>query len=454
MIVKLHKGQLEVARDEHRFRVLDAGRRWGKSVLCRMIMYKWALEKPGLYWIVSPTFQQGKDIHWLQGFKQEIQNEHLKKWNDAELSVYLTNGSIIQLKSTEHPDRLKGVKLRGLVVDEIAAMRNWDWIWEDALRPTLTDYQAPALFISTPKGLNHFYRLAKMGDHTKAIPGNAFHQDGTVVTPNEDYMTYRFTSYDNPFVPDADIDKAKATLNEDYFAQNYLADFRKYTGVVYKDFDRKINVIPSFAIPEEWERYRAMDFGSDHPLVCLWIAVSPKGDWYVYDEHYEVNLSIDYHAGLINAKTGFDKIEATWGDPSGKVWREEFARQPRNIYITSANRETGTSLSKWVTYGIDRVAEKLVRKLGRDLPFEGYQRSEKGIPSLFIFSHCTKTVNAFETYRWKERKDKSDIKSPEQPEKVDDDCMDALRYFAVSYNRQEAYKLPKDDVSLKNWSLV
>jgi len=226
------------------------------------------------------------------------------------------------------------------------------------------------------------------------------------------------------------------------------------SGGVYKDFDRKVNVVTPFTIPEHWEKYRAMDFGSDHPLVCLWIAVSPKGDWFVYNEHYEVNLSIDYHAGLINTKTGYDKIETTWGDPSGKVWREEFANPPRNIYITSASRDTGTSLSKWVTYGIDKVAEKLVKRLGVPSPYEGYERSEKGIPSLFIFSHCSKTINEFETYRWKERKDKSDVKTPEAPEKVDDDCMDALRYFAVSYRKPDNWMPDANDISNKNWSLI
>ena len=110
MKVKLHKAQYEVATDPHRFKVICAGRRWGKSVLSRLIVLKWAIEKPGLYWIVSPTFQQGKDIHWMQGFKQEIPPQLKPRWNDAELSVTLSNGSMIQLKSSENPDRLKGVK--------------------------------------------------------------------------------------------------------------------------------------------------------------------------------------------------------------------------------------------------------------------------------------------------------------------------------------------------------
>ena len=87
MQVSLHTAQYEIATDPHRFKVICAGRRFGKSVLARMIMLKWATTKEGLYWIVAPTFQQGKDIHWLQGFKKEIPSKYIIKWNDSELSV-------------------------------------------------------------------------------------------------------------------------------------------------------------------------------------------------------------------------------------------------------------------------------------------------------------------------------------------------------------------------------
>lgn len=458
MIVRLHKGQYQVATDKTRFRIVVAGRRWGKSVLSRMIVYKWALEDPGLYWIVSPTYQQGKDIHWLQGFKNELLRVHIKKWNDAELTVYLKNGSVISLRSAEHPDRLVGVKLKGLIVDEIASMRNWDWIWMGALRPTLTDYQAKALFISTPKGLNHFFTLAKLGDHANKIPGNAITASGDAVAAKPDYKSWQFTSYDNPYIKKVEIDQAKSQLNADYFAQEYLADFRKYTGIVYKDFDRSFNVINPFYIPEEWQRYRTMDFGSTNPTAVLWIAVSPEGDWIIYDEHYVVNLTIDYHAGIINTKSGSDQFVSTFGDPSGKVWIEEFAQQPRNIYITPATRDTGTNLTHWVRFGIDKVGQQLVRRLGRRKITPDYppELVERGLPALYVFKHCTNLIHEFETYRWKERREREsmDINQPDMPEKANDHALDALRYFAVSYRKQEAWKPGKEDLSLKNWSLI
>jgi hypothetical protein len=270
--VKLTPPQLEIVKDSHRFKVVCAGRRFGKSVLARMIMLGWAKE-PGLYWIVSPTHQQGKDIHWLQGFRQEIPRKFVKKWSESPTpEVELNNGAIIQLKSSEDPDRLKGVKLKGLIVDEIAVMRNWQWIWEEALRPTLTDYSAPAVFISSPKGYNHFWDLYNKQDK------------------DPQFKSFRFTSYDNPNIPREEIDSASVTLSPDYFAQEYLAEFKTYTGLVYKCFSREAHVkeikdfVPVYYI-------RGLDRGFRNPTASCLIAVNKEDVWYQVDELYETGLT-------------------------------------------------------------------------------------------------------------------------------------------------------------------
>ena len=430
--------QHEVAIDEHRFKIICAGRRAGKSVLSRMLVLKWAAEKPGLYWLVSPTYQQGKEIHWLQGFKREIPASFVQKWNDSDLSVTLKNGSVISLKSAEHPDRLRGVKLRGLVVDEIASMRNWNWIWSEALRPTLTDYVSPAVFISTPAGFNHFHKLWLMGQD------NA---DDNV------YKSWRFTSYDNPHVPSTEIDQAKKELTEDTFAQEYMADFRKYTGLVYKGFDREVNVIDGFDVPQDWQVFRGVDFGSTNPTAVIWVAVDNDDNWFVIDEHYITGQTIDYHAGLINSNRFSSTVVQSYGDPSGAQWIQEFGQ--RGVYITPANKETGTSNQNWVNFGIEKVAERLKRIPGKVVS-NVKTDEERGNASLYVFRQCTETIREFETYRWKEKAVSAadDLNEPDQPEKANDHAMDALRYFAVSYKKiVPKYVAPASDITNKNWSL-
>jgi len=430
-MIKLHEAQRRVYEDDRRFRVICAGRRWGKSVLSQLIAIKWALDSPaGVVWIVSPTYRQGKQIHW-RGLQQILQQtDWIVKKNEVELSITLKNGSIIELKGAENPDALRGVKLRGLVVDEIASIRNWDWLWSEVLRATLTDYQAPALFISTPKGYNHFYDLFNMGQGTSEL-----------------YKSWKFTSYDNPYLIAEEIDNAKKELTEDTFYQEYMADFRKFTGSVYKDFTREVHVIEPFDIPKEWGIYRAMDFGSTNPTACLFIAVDNDSNWYIFKEHYETGQTIDYHAGVINSLSDNLAIQATYGDPSGAQWIQEFAQ--RGIYITPANKEMGTATSTWVRFKIEKIAEKLKIKSGHVVSLLGAR--PEGQPSLFIFSNCTNTIREFETYRWKEKSvtQAQDLNEPDVPEKANDHLMDALSYFAVSYEKMPDIPIQK----FNNWHI-
>jgi len=447
--VKLHPKQYLIATDKHRFRVAVCGRRFGKSTLAQLIILQWATEKVGTYWIVSPSYKTSKMIHWRE-LQKLIPKGWILKKNEVELSIVLKNGSVIELKGAENPDALRGVKLRGLVVDECASIRNWNWLWSEVLRPTLTDYEAPALFIGTPKGYNAFYELYQLG-----------------LNNNELWKSFHFTSYDNPYIPKGEIDNAKQELTEDTFYQEYMADFRKYTGLVYKDFQREVHVVEAFDCPENWLVFRAIDFGSTNPTACLWIAVDSDENWYVVDEHYETGQTIDYHAGIINSRRYSANVTQSFGDPSGAQWISEFAQ--RGIYITPANKETGQDNQGWVRFGIEKVAEKLKvipghyvnirldsKHGGSSISSDLLRTHQAGCPGLYIFSTCTNTIREFETYRWKEKSvtQAQDLNEPEAPEKANDHAMDALRYFAVSYKKQlKSFDLPPTHASQQNWSL-
>lgn len=438
MKVRLSPWQLKVARDEHRFKVICAGRRSGKSVLARLTLLKWATETPGVYYLVSPTYKQAKAIHWFDA-KKEIPKSWIQKTNETDLSFTLKNGSIIELKGAENPDALRGVKLHGLVIDEIASIRNWDWLWSEVLRPTLTDYKSPAIFISTPKGYNHFYELYNKGQENDDL-----------------YKSWRFTSYDNPYIPKEEINNAKEELTEDTFAQEYMADFRKYTGLVYKEFNREIHVIEPFHIPETWRVYRGIDFGSTNPTAVLWIAVDNDRNFFIADEYYETGQTIDYHAGRINSNPLSPRVSATYGDPSGAQWFTEFAQ--RRVNITPANKQTKTSQQNWVNYGIEKVAELLVPVPGHFVEKIGNGDNSK-LPKLFVFKSCENVIREFEAYRWKEKSvtQAQDLNEPDQPEKANDHAMDALRYFVVSFSGSdplEARKVTQYNKKLrKKWEI-
>ena len=149
--------QKEVWDAPTRFKLLCSGRRFGKTYLCISRLVAWAIERPGtLNWYVTQNYKSAKQIAWRQ-LKDMVPRDVFVKKNESELSVELTNGSVIQLKGAESADSLRGVSLSSLIVDEVAYVKQE--AWEMVLRPALSDQGGPAWFITTPAGLNWFHDL-------------------------------------------------------------------------------------------------------------------------------------------------------------------------------------------------------------------------------------------------------------------------------------------------------
>ena len=215
----LHETQKPVALDPHRFRILCCGRRWGKTTLAiDQIKGRAAIPNSRVAY-VAPTFQQARDIAWEQLKKDCMQAA--ETINESRLEIKLVNGSLIILRGWESIETLRGQRYDLIVIDEIASMRNFWMNWQEVIRPTLTDTKGEGLFISTPKGFNHFYDLYNLENK------------------DADFKSFHFSTYDNPHIPREEVDKAREQVTEDRFAQEYLADFRKTEGLVYKEFDRE-----------------------------------------------------------------------------------------------------------------------------------------------------------------------------------------------------------------------
>jgi hypothetical protein len=170
--VKLHEKQLEIFNDNHRFKVVAAGRRFGKSRLAAWLLLIEALKSKNKdVFYVAPTYQQAKDIMW--GVLKELGHEIIATAHENTSVLTLVNGRKIYLKGADRPDTLRGVGLAFLVVDEYADIK--PNVWEQILRPALADVQGGAVFIGTPKGRNHFYEMFKYAEGGKDEQWNAFH---------------------------------------------------------------------------------------------------------------------------------------------------------------------------------------------------------------------------------------------------------------------------------------
>ena len=202
--MKLTPSQAIIAKDNTRFRVINCGRRFGKTTLAVEEIKGKAVYTESKIVYIAPTIQQARDIAW-EMLKKELQPVIVRSKEAPSLELEVRNlkgtTSIIKLRGWEAIETLRGQAFDLLVIDEVASMRNFWSGWQEVLRPTLTDRQGSVIFISTPKGFNHFYTLYQKDKEDK------------------DFRSFHFTSYDNPYNKKEEIDKAKQELADNQFAQ-------------------------------------------------------------------------------------------------------------------------------------------------------------------------------------------------------------------------------------------
>lgn len=135
-------------------------RRAGKSFVCIQDLLAKALTHkrkgpPLRYAYLAPTRDQAKDIAfgYLVEFSSQIPGAVINK---ADLSVTFHNGASIRLYSGDAYERLRGIYLDGIVLDEAADID--PAAWDNVIRPTLSDYHGWATWVGTPKGRDGFYR--------------------------------------------------------------------------------------------------------------------------------------------------------------------------------------------------------------------------------------------------------------------------------------------------------
>ena len=228
--VSLHPAQMKIFKSPKRFKIASCGRRFGKSYLAAWLLIIKALQSKGKdVFYVAPTFQQAKDILW--SILKEIGQDVIKATHENTATITLINDRKIYLKGSDRPDTLRGVGLSFVVLDEYASMK--PEVWEMILRPTLADVKGEALFIGTPAGKNHFYKLWL---------------DAQLEENKEDWEAFQFTSTANTFLDPKEIEAAKRTMSTQAFRQEFEATFESFSGGIFK---------------EEWIKYADDDVFQD-----------------------------------------------------------------------------------------------------------------------------------------------------------------------------------------------
>ena len=212
--IDLHPAQLQIFNSTKRFKIVAAGRRFGKSYLSAWILLIKAIQSDSKdVFYIAPTFQQAKDIMWAM--LKDLGKDLIAQAYENTAVLTLINGRKIYLKGSDRPETLRGVGLSYVVLDEYASMK--PQVWEQIIRPTLADVRGGALFIGTPAGKNHFFDLYK----------DAFEDD--------DWDSFQYTSTDNPFLPPEEIVAASKTMSSMSFRQEFEASFETNSGGIFKE---------------------------------------------------------------------------------------------------------------------------------------------------------------------------------------------------------------------------
>lgn len=408
-----------------RFKIPTCGRRFGKSHMCGHDMTKRMFMPDKFYWIIGPTYKLGeKEFRVVyDDLVRKLRIPKMKKsYNvkQGDMRIQMPWNTILEVVSADKPDSLVGEGLDHAILSESALHPRL--IWDQYIRPALSDKQGSCDFPSTPRGNNWYKGMWMIGQ-----------------TDDELYESWRFPTWENNVMYPGGFNLQcpnilegkhypvhKCTCNREiveifnrvslmYFLQEYAAEFTSFEGKIYGEFDETVHVRPCKYNPA-WESWAALDFGFSDPFVCLDIQVDPMDNVYVWREYQSRYKTTYEHCNYLMMRDNpegyhLDRISA---DPRGA---DEIATVEL-IWIGGVEADADVS---WED-GVEAIKRYL--KLQAD-----------GRPKLIIDPSCTELIRQMGELKTPPVKPSSSEKNQQRKpgtrtqHDYDDHGPDALRYF-------------------------
>lgn len=392
--LSLHPGQFYVYKHPARFKVVVAGRRWGKTQCAKSILINAARKPNKLVWYVAPTYGMAQQIMWHE-MLSSIPRQWIAKKNETRLTIYLVNGSVIALKGADNPDTMRGVGLSLVVVDEFQDMKVETW--NKVLRPTLSTTGGSAVFLGTPKGFSHFYDLWAFGNK----PENWFTESRGQRVAN--WKSFKFLTIDSPFVPDEEVEQARNDMDERSFRQEYEADFLNSGGAIYYAFDQDVHVTDQIGFNPAYPLWVGQDFNVNPMSSCI-MQPQPNGEVHVIDEIF-----------LINSNTAecVEELERRyWRHKSNTIIYPDASGA-----FGSTKVEAGKSdLSIFIDKGYNNIRHKRKNPNRRDRynSMNTMLRSASGVVRMRIHPKCKHAIESLLMTEYKEGTNEVDKKADKE----------------------------------------
>ncbi len=230
-----HPAQIEIASSEARYRVVSAGRRFGKGILGISAAFRYASRGAKCRWIAPSYASDSYQAGWRMASTLANQipglQVHLQK---RQFDFTPLGGGWLQFRTAEEPDSLRGEGIDFVVFDEAAHVDGLEEMWEQCVRPSLMDRRGDAWFISTPNGFNYFNTL-----YLRA-------------RENKDWASFQFPTSSNPHIDGAEIDELRSTLPALVARQEIDAEFVQLAGALFKR--QNIIVLETEPVSVSWVR--------------------------------------------------------------------------------------------------------------------------------------------------------------------------------------------------------
>ena len=274
-----------------RFGKVVAHRRFGKTVGTLNDTIRKAAENerkdpPPRYAYIAPTFGQAKDIAWgyLKHYTSTVPDA---RRSDGELWIELPhNNARIRLYGGDAYDRLRGIYLDGVDIDEPAQLD--PRAWPEVIRPTLSDFKGWGTFIGTPKGRNWFYHLGRL-------------EDGTI---DPDWMHLVLKASETGILDPEELASARKMLTEEQYAQEYECSFEAaIVGAYYgrelaqAEKDGRIRSVPHERAADV---FACWDLGISDSM-SIWIGQIVGREWHWINYYENSGFALDHYVDWIKA---------------------------------------------------------------------------------------------------------------------------------------------------------
>lgn len=356
-------------------------------------------------------------------------------WNSVDQEYNFENKSQIVVAGLDDPGKILSTEFDIIYVQECTQIDENTWeTLTTRLRWNHMPYQQ-LIGDCNPDSSRHWIKRRQAAGKLNLMEST--HKDNPTLWDEE---KEEWTPFGDDYI--STLKNLSGTVRERLFEGKWVGA----EGVVYTNWNPDIHIVDNFKIPPHWDRYLAIDFGYNNPFVCQWWAINHDGDMYMYRELYGVHMAVEDWAHLIAEHSKNEKIKFAICDhdlEDQATLRRHGAHTAEQCKQSSEKRSTKPTNGFLRTVGADK--ERASVNAGIEAVQMRLKLGPNGKPRMYFFRNAlaiapdaelvnqkkpVSTLEEFDEYIWDEvQSGRLGARTLEQPRKLFDHGMDAMRYF-------------------------